>query len=70
MGLQRRSEQVVPRTVLNARLTDCRWVTRRRTSDGFRVFCGGEAENPLRPYCKDHYRLVYRRVRKTDVVEI
>jgi hypothetical protein len=38
---------------------ECRWVTDYVTLTGFHIFCGHPAERSDRPYCKDHYGLVY-----------
>jgi hypothetical protein len=46
-------------TVLTVRPMDCRWVTDFVTKSGFQIFCGEEALRSDRPYCKDHYGLVY-----------
>lgn len=46
-------------TVLTAKEMDCRWVTEYVTLTGFRIFCGNPALKAHRPYCKDHYCLVY-----------
>lgn len=48
----------VPRTVLNIAPGECRWVTHRRTKEGLRVFCG-QPSPVAKPYCEDHYGLVY-----------
>lgn len=46
-------------TVLTVRPMDCRWVTDYVTKSGFAIFCGAEATRLDRPYCAEHYKLVY-----------
>ena len=46
-------------TVLTAKEMDCRWVTDYVTLTGFKIFCGRPALKSYRPYCEDHYPLVY-----------
>lgn len=60
----------IPKTVMNVGLLDCRWVTNRFTSDGFRIFCGKDALSAVRPYCKDHYKLVYYKARPLDDLKV
>lgn len=62
--LERREESPVNmrkpfRTVLTIGRLECRWVTDYVTLTGFHIFCGHPAERSDRPYCKDHYGLVY-----------
>jgi hypothetical protein len=47
------------RTVMNVQPHECRWVTDLVTVSGFKVFCAEFAPKLSRPYCKDHYPLVY-----------
>jgi len=69
-ALQARNEARIPRTVMNVGLLECRWVTSRKTLDGFAVFCGKEALSARRPYCKDHYPMVYHKGRSLDEFEV
>jgi hypothetical protein len=67
--LERRVESQVEmrkpfRTVLNVGFMECRWVTDYVTQDGLHIFCGHTALRSDRPYCKDHYGLVYIRESK------
>lgn len=55
---------MAPRTVLNVGVFECRWVTDQTTRSGLRIFCGKEARRSRRPYCDEHYRLVYVKVEK------
>lgn len=48
-----------PCTVLNVKQKECRWVTDEVTPRGFHIFCGEPVLRTDRPYCKDHYPLVY-----------
>jgi hypothetical protein len=56
----------VPKTVMNVGIMECRWVTSRKTPDGFRVFCGKPALKALKPYCEHHYGMVYNKARSLD----
>lgn len=47
------------RTVMNVGHMECRWVTDYVTLQGFHIFCGHPAKRSDRPYCDDHYGLVY-----------
>lgn len=69
-ALQARNEARIPKTVMNIGLLECRWVTARKTVDGFRVFCGKDALSAQRPYCKDHYQMVYHKGRSLDDLEV
>lgn len=57
------------KTVLNLKSHDCRWVMDGVTVDKLRIFCGQPVETALRPYCKEHYGLVYVKVRDDADVE-
>ncbi len=46
-------------TVLTAGLEDCRWVTDKKSPRGFAIFCGKPTVSIKKPYCKDHYPLIY-----------
>ena len=55
---------------MNIGIMECRWVTTRKTPDGFRVFCGKEAKSALKPYCEHHYKMVYYKARSLDDIEV
>lgn len=55
---------MAPRTVLNVGVFECRWVTDQATKSGLRVFCGKEVRRSHRPYCDEHYPLVYVKTEK------
>lgn len=57
-------EHLVPCTVLSVGVFECRWVTDRATSSGLRIFCGKETRRSHRPYCDEHYPLVYIKTEK------
>jgi len=61
--LEQREESVresgIACTVMTAVASDCRWVTDKRTKTGFMVFCGKPVVKLSRPYCADHYPLIY-----------
>jgi hypothetical protein len=65
---QREASRVLLRkplcTVMTVKEMDCRWVTDYVTLTGFAVFCGKPALKSHRPYCEDHYPLVYVRQEK------
>ena len=69
-ALQDCNEARIPKTVMNVGLLECRWVTSRKTLDGFAVFCGKDALSARRPYCEDHYPMVYHKRRSLDDLEV
>jgi hypothetical protein len=70
--LERREESPVNvlrkpfRTVMNVGPMECRWVTDYVTLTGFRIFCGHTAVRADRPYCEEHYGIVYIKKGKKD----
>lgn len=46
-------------TVVNASPFQCRWVTELVTESGLRVFCGQPCPGTAKPWCEDHYPLIY-----------
>ena len=55
---------------MNIGIMECRWVTTRSTTDGFRVFCGKPALTARKPYCEHHYKMVYNKARSLDELEV
>jgi hypothetical protein len=53
-------------TVLNASPFHCRWVTNKVTEDGFRILCGQPCPGTAKPWCADHYPLIYIKKGKSD----
>lgn len=48
-------------TVVSASPFQCRWVTDMVTESGLRIFCGQPCPGTARPWCADHYPLIYTR---------
>lgn len=53
-------------TVVNASPFQCRWVTDMVTESGLRIFCGQPCPGTAKPWCADHYPLIYVKKGKKD----
>jgi hypothetical protein len=53
-------------TVVNASPFQCRWVTELVTESGLRIFCGQPCPGTAKPWCADHYPLIYIKRGKLD----
>lgn len=53
-------------TVVNVSPFQCRWVTDMVTESGLRIFCGQPCPGTARPWCPDHYPLIYIKKGKED----
>jgi hypothetical protein len=53
-------------TVVNASPFQCRWVTDMVTESGLRILCGQPCPGTAKPWCADHYPLIYVKKGKKD----
>jgi len=53
-------------TVVSASPFQCRWVTDMVTESGLRILCGQPCPGTARPWCADHYPLIYVKKGKLD----
>jgi hypothetical protein len=53
-------------TVVNASPFQCRWVTDMVTESGLRILCGQPCPGTAKPWCVDHYPLIYVKKGKQD----